>query len=77
MYLGKSRIYLWRGKGGVCGRGGRQGREGKGFRKYCREGEWCTGGGVGGGQYGVKYDVEYKEGWGRGGRGVVYRQYSD
>ena len=27
------------------------------------------GGWVGGGQYGVKYDVEYKEGGGRGGGG--------
>ena len=35
------------------------------------------GGWVGGGQYGVKYDVEYKEGGGEGRRGVVYRQYSD
>ena len=40
----KSDIFVER-QGGCVGAGGRQEREGKGFRKYCREGEWCTGGG--------------------------------
>ena len=72
MYLRKSRIYLWKGKGGVWGRGVGRGGRGKVSENTAGRVSGAQGGWVGGGQYGVKYDVEYKEGGGggRGGGGV-------